>query len=119
MPDYRIQPMPAQLSPALVAKLAKVETATVGHSQHWGFMDRGIQPLLPRKPRRGHRRLPSPSRARIRPCCITRSACCVPATSWSSTGSATTSTPAGAAALRWRPRPPARPPESSTVRAPT
>lgn len=49
MPDYRIQPMPAQLSPALVAKLEKVETATVGHSQHWGFMDRGIQPLLPRR----------------------------------------------------------------------
>ncbi len=24
----------------------KVETATVGHSRHWGFMDRGIQPLL-------------------------------------------------------------------------
>ena len=24
----------------------QVETATVGHSQHWGFMDRGIQPLL-------------------------------------------------------------------------
>jgi regulator of RNase E activity RraA len=49
MPDYRIQPMPAQLSPALVAKLEQVETATVGHSQHWGFMDRGIQPLLPRR----------------------------------------------------------------------
>ena len=46
MPDYRIAPMPDQLPAALVAKLLKVETATVGHSQHWGFMDRGIQPLL-------------------------------------------------------------------------
>ena len=46
MPDYRIAPMPAQISPALRDKLLQVETATVGHSQHWGFMDRGIQPLL-------------------------------------------------------------------------
>jgi 4-hydroxy-4-methyl-2-oxoglutarate aldolase len=46
MADYRINPMPAQISPELVAKLMKVETATVGHSRHWGFMDRGIQPLL-------------------------------------------------------------------------
>jgi 4-hydroxy-4-methyl-2-oxoglutarate aldolase len=46
MADYRIDPMPAQISPELVAKLMKVETATVGHSRHWGFMDRGIQPLL-------------------------------------------------------------------------
>jgi 4-hydroxy-4-methyl-2-oxoglutarate aldolase len=46
MADYRINPMPAQITPELVAKLMKVETATVGHSRHWGFMDRGIQPLL-------------------------------------------------------------------------
>jgi 4-hydroxy-4-methyl-2-oxoglutarate aldolase len=46
MPDYRIAPMPEQISPALRDKLMRVETATVGHSQHWGFMDRGIQPLL-------------------------------------------------------------------------
>jgi len=49
MPDYRIEPMPAQLPAALVEKLKKVETATVGHSQHWGFMDRQIQPLLPNR----------------------------------------------------------------------
>ena len=49
MPDYRIEPMPPQLSPALAEKLSRVETATVGHSQHWGFMDRGIQPLLRNK----------------------------------------------------------------------
>jgi 4-hydroxy-4-methyl-2-oxoglutarate aldolase len=46
MADYRINPMPAQLAPALVRKLLQVETATVGHSRHWGFMDRGIQPLI-------------------------------------------------------------------------
>jgi 4-hydroxy-4-methyl-2-oxoglutarate aldolase len=46
MADYRINAMPLQLAPALVQKLLKVETATVGHSRHWGFMDRGIQPLL-------------------------------------------------------------------------
>ena len=49
MPDYRINPMPQQISAALRAKLEKVETATVGHSQHWGFMDRRIQPLLRNK----------------------------------------------------------------------
>jgi regulator of RNase E activity RraA len=44
--DYRIGAMPAQLPPELVAKLKQVETATVGHWRHWGFMDRAIQPLL-------------------------------------------------------------------------
>jgi regulator of RNase E activity RraA len=46
MADYRIGPMPAQISPALVEKLVKVETATIGHWRHWGFMHRSIQPLL-------------------------------------------------------------------------
>ena len=49
MPDYRIEPMPPQISAAIAEKLSRVETATVGHSQHWGFMDRGIQPLLRNK----------------------------------------------------------------------
>lgn len=46
MPDYRIQAPPAQIAASLVEKLQRVETATVGHSQHWGFMHRAIQPLL-------------------------------------------------------------------------
>ena len=46
MPEYLIDPMPPSLPAALVEKLQRVETATVGHSRHWGFMDRGIQPLL-------------------------------------------------------------------------
>jgi 4-hydroxy-4-methyl-2-oxoglutarate aldolase len=49
MPDYVVDPMPPSLDASLVALLEKVETATIGHSRHWGFMDRGIQPLLRRK----------------------------------------------------------------------
>jgi regulator of RNase E activity RraA len=49
MPKYEIGPMPETLPAALVAKLEQVETATIGHWRHWGFMDRGIQPLLGEK----------------------------------------------------------------------
>ena len=49
MTQYRVREMPPQLPAALIEKLSKVETATVGHTRHWGFMDRGIQPLLRRK----------------------------------------------------------------------
>ena len=48
-PEYRVGPMPAPIAPAVMAKLLQVETATVGHWRHWGFMDRRIQPLLPEK----------------------------------------------------------------------
>ena len=48
-PEYKVGPMPAQIAPAILAKLVQVETATVGHTRHWGFMDRRIQPLLPEK----------------------------------------------------------------------
>ena len=47
MPDFRINEMPPPLPAGVVAKLMQVETATVGHFRHWGFMDRRIQPLLP------------------------------------------------------------------------
>jgi 4-hydroxy-4-methyl-2-oxoglutarate aldolase len=43
---YSIQPMPAQLDPSLVERLARVETATVGHVRSHGFMDPGIVPVL-------------------------------------------------------------------------
>src|SRR5918999_1110489 len=49
MTQYRVREMPQQLPPTLIDKLSRVETATVGHTRHWGFMDRGIQPLLRRK----------------------------------------------------------------------
>ena len=41
--------MPAALSTEVVALLERTETATVGHWRHWGFCDRGIQPLLRRR----------------------------------------------------------------------
>ena len=49
MPEYKIAAMPAPLPSGIVDKLLQVETATVGHWRHWGFMDRRIQPLLPGK----------------------------------------------------------------------
>lgn len=49
MPEYTVQPMPKQIVASVREKLMQVETATVGHSRHWGFMDRGIQPLLKRR----------------------------------------------------------------------
>ncbi len=49
MPDYILEPMPKQIAASVRDKLMQVETATVGHSRHWGFMDRGIQPLLKRR----------------------------------------------------------------------
>jgi regulator of RNase E activity RraA len=42
--------MPAPVDPTVLAELALVETATIGHWRHLGFLHRGIQPLL-----RGHR----------------------------------------------------------------
>lgn len=49
MPKYEIDPMPAPISPEVVALLEQTETATVGHWRHWGFCDRAIQPLLRRR----------------------------------------------------------------------
>ena len=67
MTDYRIGAMPAQLPAELVAKLMKVETATVGHWRHWGFMDRGIQPLLKVEAGRRHRGDARDPRTRLDP----------------------------------------------------
>jgi 4-hydroxy-4-methyl-2-oxoglutarate aldolase len=44
--DYTIGPMPAPLPAGDLELLAQVETATVGHWRHLGFMDRTIQPLI-------------------------------------------------------------------------
>ena len=46
MSDYRIAAMPPQVPAALIESLSRVETATIGHTRQWGFMDRTIQPLL-------------------------------------------------------------------------
>lgn len=45
MKKFHIGAMPAPISPELALRLAEVETATVGHVRHWGFMDREIQAL--------------------------------------------------------------------------
>jgi regulator of RNase E activity RraA len=44
--SYVIKAMPAPIPPALQAKLAQVETATVGHRRQLGFVDRAVQSLL-------------------------------------------------------------------------
>ena len=46
MTPYTIRDMPAQVDAESLALLAQVETATVGHWRHLGFMHRGIQSLL-------------------------------------------------------------------------
>jgi 4-hydroxy-4-methyl-2-oxoglutarate aldolase len=43
---YTIGAMPAPLPAGDLQLLAQVETATVGHWRHLGFMDRAIQPLI-------------------------------------------------------------------------
>ena len=43
------RPMPDRINPALIAKLQKVETATVGHMLHSQFADTGIRAVLPEK----------------------------------------------------------------------
>ncbi len=44
--SYRINPMPAQLDPNLMARFAQVEAATVGHYLHDRFMRNDLRPLL-------------------------------------------------------------------------
>lgn len=47
--SYQINPMPAQIPQDELDLLAQVETATLGHWRHLGFLHRTIQPLLPRR----------------------------------------------------------------------
>jgi regulator of RNase E activity RraA len=44
--SYKINPMPAQITKEDLALLAQVETATLGHWRHFGFLNRQIQPLI-------------------------------------------------------------------------
>lgn len=46
---FIVNPMPAQIDAALVALLERVETATIGHFLHSGFVDREIRAVLPGK----------------------------------------------------------------------
>ncbi len=43
---YKINPMPAQIAKQDLDLLAQVETATLGHWRHFGFLHRQIQPLI-------------------------------------------------------------------------
>lgn len=45
MNKYVIGPAPQPLAPEAMTQLAEVETATIGHFRHWGFMSPGIRPL--------------------------------------------------------------------------
>lgn len=45
MKKFVVGEMPPPISESAAALLAEVETATVGHIRHWGFMDPGIQAL--------------------------------------------------------------------------
>lgn len=45
MKKYVIEPMPPALDPRYVEMLQNVQTATVGHFRHWGFMVPEIKPI--------------------------------------------------------------------------
>ncbi|MDR7033624.1 RraA family protein [Mesorhizobium sp. BE184] len=46
---FVVNPMPEQIAPELIKKMEQVETATVGHFLHSGFMDRELRAVLPEK----------------------------------------------------------------------
>ncbi|EYR81124.1 MULTISPECIES: RraA family protein [unclassified Shinella] len=46
---FVVNPMPQQIAPALIRKMEQVETATVGHFLHSGFMTRELRAVLPEK----------------------------------------------------------------------
>lgn len=46
MSTYEVHPAAPQLAPALIQKMAQVETATLGHVLHDGFVDPAIAALL-------------------------------------------------------------------------
>ncbi|TYC53918.1 RraA family protein [Rhodobacterales bacterium] len=43
---YKINPMPAKIPQEKLDRLAKLETATIGHFYHFGFADPAISPVL-------------------------------------------------------------------------
>ncbi len=44
---YKMNRMPDPIPQAKLDRLAKLETATIGHFYHYGFVDPAIQPVLP------------------------------------------------------------------------
>lgn len=49
MPKYVLAAMPPQIPAEVIALLERAKTATIGHWRHWGFVDRGIAPILRRR----------------------------------------------------------------------
>ncbi len=47
MGDYILNPLPPQMEAARVARLAQIETATLGHYLYSGFADTGLRPVFP------------------------------------------------------------------------
>ncbi len=45
--SYVMRDMPAAVPEALLAKAREVETATIGHRRHMGFVDREVRAMLP------------------------------------------------------------------------
>ncbi|WP_299821798.1 RraA family protein [uncultured Jannaschia sp.] len=46
---YKLNPMPERIPQEKLDRLAKLETATIGHFYHFGFAHPAIQPVLPGK----------------------------------------------------------------------
>ena len=46
---FTLKDMPRQIEPRLAERLARVETATVGHFRHDGFMDPALRAVLPER----------------------------------------------------------------------
>ena len=46
---YKLNPMPDPIPAEKLERLAKLETATIGHFYHYGFVSPAIQPVLPGK----------------------------------------------------------------------
>ncbi len=42
----QVKPMPAQIAPERLARLAQVDPATVRHFRDWGFVDPEMRPVM-------------------------------------------------------------------------
>ena len=49
MIELRIAPLPQPVPADVIAALQQIETASIGHLRHTGFMDGGIQAIDPRQ----------------------------------------------------------------------
>ncbi len=45
--SFTVNPMPEQVDPALLERLSKCDTATIGHFEHETFMDVALKPVIP------------------------------------------------------------------------